>query len=166
MEVALSDSDIKTLLGGKCNLVTYDEIKNYKSMNELLGKYKRCVILYLTSENFGHWTCCYEYDNKIHFFDSYGLKPNGAKSFVPNHMHKRLNQDHSKLIELMLKSGKDIHFNQYKLQSSNPKVATCGRWVVFRLWYPDLSEEEFKRLFESRGISNDKLISQVVKINK
>ena len=79
---SLSGGDILNALDQKCNLVLYSQIHNFNSIEELLGKYKKCVILYHTSENYGHWTALYENKGTIYFFDSYGIIPDNELKFL------------------------------------------------------------------------------------
>jgi hypothetical protein len=160
---SLSGEDIVNLLDYKCNLVAYPDIRRFNSINELLGKYKKCIILYLNNKNYGHWTCIYEYDGTIFFFDSYGIKPNGQLNWIPNHMNKELKQDHKHLLKLLYDSKKPIEYNEYPLQKFGNGINTCGKWVVFRLKYPFLSVNEFKNLFYNKNIPPDNLVNGLVK---
>lgn len=160
---SLSGEDIVDLLNGKCNLVAYPDIKKFGSINELLGKYKKCVILYLNSENYGHWTCIYEYKNTIYFFDSYGIKPNGELNWLPNNLNIKLRQNHKKLLWLLYESKKNIEYNEYQLQKFGDGINTCGKWVVFRLKNPHISVEKFKNLFYNKSKSSDEIINNLVK---
>jgi hypothetical protein len=108
---------------------------DFKTINELLGKHKKCVILYLNSVNYGHWTCIYEYNGTIYFFDSYGIKPNGELNWIPNHMNKKLKQDHKHLLKLLYDSKKPIEYNEYPLQKFGQGINTCGKWCVMRYYY-------------------------------
>ena len=83
LEKSLSGQDIGNLLNNECNIVPYNEIKNYNNIFDLMGPYRKCAILYLTSANYGHWTCIYEHNNIIYFFDSYGCIPDGQFNFIP-----------------------------------------------------------------------------------
>ena len=60
---SLSGTEVLNLLDNKCNLVQYSDVHNIKSIDELLGPHKKCVMLYHTSTNYGHWCCIYEYND-------------------------------------------------------------------------------------------------------
>ena len=98
------------------------------------------------------------------FSDSYGSKPDSQLNFVPYDMKDELNSNHNYLIRLMYNSGKKVEFNQYKLQSREPDVATCGRWSVNRLRFPEISIDEYHNIFKqsSKYIDNDELIVLLV----
>ena len=160
---SMSGADIIKELNGKCNLVKYSDIRHFKTLEELLGKYKKCIILYETKQNYGHWTCIYEHNGTVYFFDSYGVIPNGQLKFIPTELNKALEQDHKHLIKLLLDSNKPVEYNEYRLQELKENVNTCGKWVTFRLKYPFVSVEDFGNLFKNKG--GDFLINQLVKIN-
>ena len=146
----LSSDDMLRALGYKCNLITYSEIKNYKNINDILGKYNKCILLYETKKNYGHWTCIYKNHTKntIFFFDSYGFIIDDQLDFIPKNNKKMLNSNYRYLTNLLYKSKCRIEYNQYQLQKMNPSIATCGRWVIARLAYIELSVDEFYYNFE------------------
>lgn len=161
---SLSSTEILDLLNHKCNLVQYSDIHKIQTIEELLGPHKKCVLLYQTSANYGHWCCVWEYNNIIFFYDSYGSKPDTQLNFVPPDLKDELNSNHNYLIRLMYNSGKKVEFNQYKFQSREPDVATCGRWCVNRLRFPEISIEDYHDIFKQSGryINNDELIVYLV----
>ena len=54
---ALSDSDMFRLLNNKCNLVLYPDLHLYKNIDQVLGKYGCCILLFEAKKNYGHWCC-------------------------------------------------------------------------------------------------------------
>ena len=162
---SLSGIEVLNLLNNKCNLVQYSDLHNIKSIDELLGSHNKCVLLYQTSHNYGHWCCVWEHNDIIFFFDSYGSKPDSQLNFVPHDMKDELNSNHNYLIRLLYKSGKKVEFNQYQFQSRDPEVATCGRWCVNRLRFPEISINDYHDIFKqsSKYIPNDELICLLVK---
>tara|TARA_R110002126_G_scaffold37309_3_gene112787 strand:+ start:272 stop:775 length:504 start_codon:yes stop_codon:yes gene_type:complete len=166
MDKSLSNDEILRYMNNKCNLIQYKDIHKYKSIDELLGKYKKCVILYHTSENYGHWVCMYEYKNIIYFFDSYGFIPDDELNYLHKDLKEELNSDHRYLTELLYNSKKPVEYNEYQLQSQKKGVNTCGRWCLMRLKYPSISVDDFYNIFNksSRYIENDKLICLLIDI--
>lgn len=162
IDYSLSNFDILNALDQKCNLVSYPQIKKFKTIDQLLGKYKKCVILYLSDANYGHWTCIYEHNNVIYFFDSYGNIPNDQLKWIPKGLNKSLEQDHKHLIKLLYDSGKKIEYNEHPLQKSGRGINTCGKWVIFRLKYPFLSINDFNNLFTNKNRPHDYLINKLV----
>lgn len=164
MDYSLSDKEIKKLLNNKVKIITHNKIKDYNNINNLLGKYNKCIILYRNALNYGHWTCLFRNNNGINFFDSYGNKPDKLLNFIPNNLNKILEQDHNNLIKLLYNSKENIFYNEYPLQEFKKKINTCGRWCVFRLICEDLNEHEFYKLFKNKGFKPDEIITEIVKI--
>ena len=163
---SLSGREVLNLLDHKCNLVQYSDLHKISTIDELLGQHKKCVLLYQTSHNYGHWCCVWQYNDTIFFFDSYGSKPDTQLNFIPHDMKTELNSNHNYLIRLMYKSGKKVEFNQYQFQSREPDVAVCGRWCVNRLRFPEISIDDYHDIFKqsSKYINNDELICYLVRL--
>jgi hypothetical protein len=150
-----SKRDLLYMLDNKVKIVTYEELDNYKTLEELLEPWQAVIILYENHENaeIGHWVTIFKMpgaNNKmLEYFDSYG-------SFVDqpvsewNKQAKRLhepNRIEPKLIELILESPyKDnVEWNEQEFQSSEIAVDTCGLWAVIRLKNNILNENGFKK---------------------
>ena len=148
----------------KCNLVAYSNLHLIKSIDELLGKHRKCVLLYQTSKNYGHYVAVWEHNDTIFFSDSYGGIVDSQLKYVPHDMKDELNSNHNYLIRLMYNSGKKVEFNQYELQSRDPEVASCGRWSINRLRFPEISIDEYHDIFKdaSKYINKDELICLLV----
>lgn len=164
MEYSLSDIDLRNNINS--NIVSYSDIKKYKNIDDLLGNDNKCIILYETKKNSGHWTCLYKVEKTIFFFDSYGNNIDLQLKFIPKQINESLGQDHKKLIELLYNSPYKVEFNEYKLQKLKKDINTCGRWVLIRLMYPNISIKYFKNLFSKKligEISPDKMIYELTK---
>jgi len=144
----LNGMELMKKLDFKPNIITYDNIHLYKDLDELLGESKACILLYLTKHNYGHWCCVYENDNvHIIFFDSYGFIPDDQLNFISKQLRKELRQEHRILTKLLYKSNKPVEYNEYKLQEEKEYISTCGRWVIVRLQYKNISIDNFANLF-------------------
>ena len=159
----LSDSNIQKLTDYKYNIVLYQNIPKYKTLNKLLGKNNGVVILYETEQNIGHWICMWLdiIRNVIMYFDSYGFKPDGEAKFAPftvNYLAPYLSQ-------ILQKDGRDIDYNHYRLQKWSSKVNTCGRWVAIRLQFKNLNHEQFHKLFTNNKLDNDIIITYLTFMN-
>jgi hypothetical protein len=166
MEKSLSGMEILDLMDNKVNLITYKQVINYSNIEDLLGKYKKCVLLYHTSKNYGHYTCLYEFNNTIFFFDSYGIIPDNELNFLHKDLREDLNSNHRYLTELLYNSNKRIEYNEYQLQEKKSGVNTCGRWCVNRLRFPQITVDNYYNIFKdaSKYINIDKLICDLVPI--
>ena len=87
---ALSDSDLRRILGRDMKIIKYSELSKFKfnDLNELLPNHKDClVILYEDALNHGHWIALSKYKGIFEFFDSYGISPDGELHWL--NMKKR-----------------------------------------------------------------------------
>tara|TARA_R110000782_G_scaffold16495_1_gene47177 strand:- start:385 stop:1356 length:972 start_codon:yes stop_codon:yes gene_type:complete len=155
MEYSLSGNDI--LENVDCNLIKLSEIKNYNSIDALL-KNNRCVILFENRMNVGHWTCMYKRGNTIFFFDSYGNDMKGVYDFVPKNINQSLQQNFKDLVKLLYNSPYKVEYNDYELQKDADGINTCGRWCIIRMEYPQLSLDQFNKLFKNKALSPDEII--------
>ena len=161
---SLSAREVLDLLDHKANFVQYSDVHRIPTIDVLLGPHRKCVLLYQTSHNYGHYVAVWENDNTIFFSDSYGSKPDTQLNFVPHDLKDELNSNHNYLIRLLYNSGKKVEFNQYALQSRDPQVTSCGRWCVNRLRFPEISIDDYHNIFKqsSNYIPNDELICLLV----
>jgi hypothetical protein len=153
----LTSSDIKNVFKNKINVIPYNELSEYNTIDELLYPYGMTVILYLQAPNIGHWTCIWKNENKIFFFDSYGNRVDDDQSWITEKERKILYQNMRYLSILLKRAPYEIDYNQYKLQG--PHVNTCGKWCCARLQLKHLSTDEFADLFKKHGnITPDMLV--------
>ena len=80
---ALSDEDIRRILGGKCKILKYGALSQYSTLDgllpDLLGY---AIVLYEEKENSGHWIGLLKHNHLFEFFDPYGLIPDKELSWV------------------------------------------------------------------------------------
>ena len=166
MEVALSGKQMLQLLDNKSNLIQYKDVEKYDNIDTLLGKYNKCVLLYHTSQSFGHWCALYRVGKTVYFFDSYGVMIDDQLKFLPKDLREDLNSNHRYLTELLYKSDYMVEYNEFEFQKKSPLVNTCGRWTINRLRYPEISIDEYHKLFKdaSKKMPMDELIVQLVPI--
>ena len=134
------------------NIIMYNDLRKYKSIDQVLGKDKQAILLYQTTDEFnGHWVSIFKNkDGEIHYFDSYGKKPD-YWIFHDNIYNK------TPYLTALFK-GKDVHYNTFPFQKSDSQVATCGRFAILRLRFKNLSDEKFIKLFSKRiTLSPDEL---------
>ena len=127
----LNSLEMLSKLNFKTNLITYKDLKKIKSIDELLKPYNCCVILYLNTHNFGHWTCIFKYPKKdiVEIFDSYGKIVDQPLSY--SKYSKKAVKGQKLLSKLLYKSPYEVEYNDFPLQGKDS--ATCGRWVIHRL---------------------------------
>jgi hypothetical protein len=163
MNISLSGNQILNALNGDTQIVTYKDIVKCDTLDDLFGDYDNAVILYLTDNNYGHWTCIFKKNNVVYFFDSYGTKPDGQFKNIPDYVNKQNHQTYKYLTDLLLHCPYEVRFNQYKLQKHGDGINTCGRWVIERLRNKDLDENEFAEIFIKSGCEPDELITLLTK---
>ena len=137
-------------------IITNDDYKNISSVNELLKPYNKTVILYRTSNNYGHWVCIWKHGGVINFFDSYGTFPDDQRKHIPISYRNLMQTNKPYLIKLLLSCGCPMRYNEKRLQ--NKTTHTCGRWVIDRLRHPHLNEYEYYNLFRNHKNKDDKII--------
>jgi len=145
---SFSDSDMMRLVDNEANLISYPDLVKYKNLDQVLGKHRACIILYLQEPTYGHWCCIFEREDTpglINFYDPYGYFPDDQLGFNKDHVNTSLGQNRPYLSELMLKSADKYRYtyNPYKLQDRAQNNNICGRVVGLRINFKDLSDKEF-----------------------
>jgi hypothetical protein len=101
----------------------------------------------------------------IYYFDSYGARPDQPLSLISQNTKKMCNETENFLSQLILKSGFNVDFNTAKLQGDNNEICTCGRWVICRCIFHDVSNAAFAQLFGegNKGFTPDELAYEFTK---
>jgi len=128
------------------NILLYDELKKYKSIEELLRKHPMNIILYQTNTEgdsaYGHWVALFRTaKGGAEFFDSYGTYPDDDLSQT---IYKDCDScDYlSQLLLKYMDNGGVVEYNDHKLQG--PTTATCGKHVFARLLNKDMPIDDYK----------------------
>jgi len=134
-EMMGNDSFEKYLPDVRENLITYKELRNFKTMGQLLEKefdYK--ILLIETQRNSGHWCVLVRRGDTVFWCDSYGYDPHENINMVSACIRKMLGQENDE-IKRLYKSARQEGFtveeNEFDFQSGAPNINTCGRWVLF-----------------------------------
>jgi len=162
MNIPLSSDQVVEALNGKVNFLTYTELSKYNNIHDALGPYKKLILLYLTTKNYGHYVCLF-INNKghLHFFDSYGKMPDDQLKFIPEYFRDESDQRMPHLTYLLWKAHNPVYYNEFRLQKMNKNVATCGRWCVARLSNIHLSEKQFANYFLNKKTSPDNIVLEL-----
>lgn len=161
LNVAYSNHDIKKKLNGKCEIITYDDLKNYSNVDQLLEKNGCVVILYETSKNYGHWICLFKTHDKkgkeiISFFDPYGFTVDDQLDYGNIEYYPYLSK-------LLYESPYQIEYNEYPMQTFAKNISTCGPWCIARLIFKDLPLKDFHKLFKgNKNFTSDELVALFV----
>ncbi len=166
---ALTDDDIRDILGSDCKIMKYSGLAEYIDLDDLLPKLKDyAIILYEEDENIGHWVGLLKYDNLYEFFDPYGLMPDKQLKWVNLKTRRSLNEA-TPYLSYMLKQERFI-YNHIKYQDLDNFVLTCGSHTVHRIyrlltnnmWLDDYYKF-MKELKEESKFNYDLIVSTFVK---
>jgi hypothetical protein len=160
--VSLSDDDIRRLLHNRINIIPYTDLACVHNIETILKPYGACVILYLTKENYGHWTCLFKADsNLLEFFDSYGTEIDDELDFIENEFKKMSKQNYPHLTSLLYECPYQISYNHYPLQKKDKNIKTCGRHIVTRLLMKDLSLDDYIDFITSYNFDPDYMVTYI-----
>jgi hypothetical protein len=130
---ALSDEDIRRILGGRCKILKYGELSKFGELDDLLPDLlDYAIVLYEEKENSGHWVGLLKYNNLFEFFDSYGLIPDKELSWVGLKTRRTLNEA-TPYLSIPLKKEHYV-YNHVKYQDLDNYVNTCGSHVCHRIY--------------------------------
>ena len=86
-------------------------------------------------------------------------KPINALFIVP--LPTRTENYLSNLLQKAYEDGYKIIYNPHKLQSDKRNVNDCGRHVVCRLLFKDLSLENYIKYIKDRKMTPDEFVSKI-----
>lgn len=154
----LSKTDIINYFDGKIKVILYSEIKNYKSIDQLLAPYGRVIILYYWKKYHGHWICCFfNVNGNVEVFDSFGSWIDDTLKDISEQFRSETDQNYKYLTNLLYNGPYRVEYNDKALQSK--KSSTCGRWCIYRLKKNNLTIEEFQDLFKNIKNNDNKIIN-------
>jgi hypothetical protein len=129
LNYSFTNDDIKKYLPD-AKIIEYNDLKNYKNIDELLPNDRDSVIMLIeTDNNCGHWTSLTKdkKNNRLTYFDSYGLDIDQELKFISKIKRKLLGEEKKLLTDLVDNSEYDVIYNHFPLQSHKDWVSTCGR---------------------------------------
>ena len=166
-----TDRQILKLAGKDTKMITYPNLKRYKSLNELFGNKKNVIILYVHNETpsniTGHWCGVIKHPNSYEFFDSYGLLPDDIIMMKTEEDREETRQEHNYLSELLYNANKEVEYNEYQYQDNNQDVNTCGAHTGVRCRFSDIPLTEYQHVFnllKNHGVNTDKLVVELAKL--
>ena len=174
LHTSLSDLDIKRALPN-VPILTYEDLSKYDNIAQLLPKKRDAIILFVElSQGVGHWQAITRSNKNIHFFDSYGTRPDKALLWIDKFMRKELNETVpyvSYLLNNALDAGFNVSFNSFEYQNKkNTDVSTCGRWVIAWIRWnndqkvntPKAFNKYIKNYSKDHELNYDLCISQII----
>ena len=155
----LSGAEMK-FLNPDAKIMTYPELYDYKTIEELFSENKKIIILYLLqSKHIGHWTTLFINQDGINFFDSYGVMPDYELELLSKDKRKQLDEEQDYLKNHLLKDYKTI-YNNITYQGTEKGISSCGCFVSHRLAYSYLDNKQYLNIFISSGMKPDDLVSK------
>ena len=129
----LSDANLKTILGD-CKIITYPQLANYRTIEELLPKaYDFVIILLLETPQSGHWTSLIRYGSQVEYFDSYGNPPDvDLSKWLSPSQRTKLKENTYYLSNLL--QGRNYIYNKVKYQQMKEGINTCEDHVTHRCY--------------------------------
>ncbi len=164
-EQPMGDDDIRYYFGNNIEIIKYNDLVNFKSIDDLLDKKKDItVILIEFGFNNGHWCGLLRYDNNIEWFDSYGKPP---LHWVVNNSYP---QNPKILEQLLSNTKKKVIYNKIEYQNlQDETLATCGRFLTLRficLNKYNLNCDGFytlmKYIKDDTNLSYDDIVSNII----
>ena len=137
MDYMVSSNDLKNILGDDLKIINFSDLRNYKTIYDLLPKKKDYCIIFYTDDMkngvmIGHWTCLLRYKDYFEFFDSYGLSVSQELKFISPEKRKRYGEE-TDYLENLLKPVKH-NYNHFDYQKWDDETTTCGRWCIIRIF--------------------------------
>lgn len=160
-DYALSDDDIRKLLGSAIKITSYSDLGNVQDILQLFdGKGRGILFFPQSSANSGHWTALIKRGKQIEFFDPYGEPPDAQKDGLSDAKLQQLKMERPELSELLENSGCRVIFNKVQLQKLNDNVQTCGRHCVCRLLFYHYPIQRYRQIIEKSGLTPDEFVTR------
>lgn len=135
-------SDLSAMLGGSVMNKVY-ELNNSSLKFDSRG---RCIIFFATqSLTSGHWTCAWKSPGVVHYFDPYGIRPDGGITYFPQKLMSDLGQALPVLDKALhdAAGGGEVWYNSERFQTMSNRVETCAYHCVLRLLHKDMPGPEY-----------------------
>jgi hypothetical protein len=156
---ALSDTDIRRLLGGDIKITSYPDLEKVSHIDELFDPHGRAILFFpQQNEQSGHWTCLIKKGKTIEFFDPYGEPPEAQKDTLSKNHLEHLRMKEPLLADLLTDNPYTIKFNKVQLQELSDDVATCGRHCVARLLYHRYPIQKYRQIISKSNQAPDEFV--------
>lgn len=154
----------------KALIISYDKLKNYNYIEDLLPNDDSYVfLLYLSSKNEGHWTLISRHHGYIEYMDAYGGNPDNPLHWTNYNKRVELGEGEPYLTKLFDATKIDIYYNPIDYQSKSEEIATCGRHACFRLktilnYNYDLNQyyDMMRTIKKENKLSYDDIVSEMI----
>jgi hypothetical protein len=159
---ALSDDDIRKLLGSGIKITTYPDLEKVSNIDQLFDKWGRAILFVpQQNEQQGHWTCLIKKGKVIEFFDPYGEPPEAQKDTIDEAQLEKMRMNEPLLAELLTNNPYKIIYNKVQLQKLQNDVQTCGRHCVARLLHYKVPIQTYRERIKETGLTPDEYVVEL-----
>jgi hypothetical protein len=189
LEYSLTPEDILKSLPFDVQIIPYNTIANFDSIDDMLYPNDACVIFYETERNgrnaIGHWTCIVRSptsfsilkrkakkartedltgSESIVYFNSYGTFVDDEKDYIDQEHQELIGQLQNTLSRLLYITGGNMEYNEIKLQQAKKGINTCGRHVLCKILSKDLTLEQYQDFMKIPGSTPDQKVVVLTKL--
>ena len=136
----ITDSDLEEYFGRGVqeHIVVYGDLDDYgNDITKLLPKQRDYAIILIESKpSSGHWILLLRSGQTLEVFNSYGFFPSTELDYNLKSVNKMLDSETrwlNLMLEEALRNGFKVVYNKKRFQSLDSGVATCGKYLIFRL---------------------------------
>lgn len=156
---ALSDGDIRHLLGSGIKITTYPDLAKVRHIDELFDRHGRAILFVpQQNEQQGHWCCLIKRGKTIEFFDPYGEPPEAQKDTLDNAHLAKMRMTAPLLADILTDNPYKVIYNKVQLQELDGDVNTCGRHCVARLLHHKFPIQKYRSMIERSRMSPDEFV--------
>ena len=156
---SLSDSDLLNLTDNKVKVITYQELENYDTINQVLEPHDAVIILYQQTKNVGHWASIIKQKNTIEIFDSLGVGLDHELEFSDYNKRRHGGTPIPHLTNLLNESNYEVQVNLRQIQNDGSHINTCGRWAGLRVRFRDVPMKKFIDMFKNSKNNPDYMVT-------
>ena len=116
-ELFWSQDKVFDALDNRTRIVTYEQLRKYSSINQLLaGKNNVVLFIPVEEEREGHWVCIIRNSFGVEFFDSYGHSPSEIATRSPYIKEAGLDPY---ILDNLLKTENNVTINRHVFQKTS-----------------------------------------------
>lgn len=156
---SLSDSDLLNLTDNKVKVISYSDLENFNTIDEVLEPFGAVIILYQQTKTSGHWASIIKQKNTIEIFDSLGVGLDHELEFSDFNKKRHGGVAIAHLSNLLNKSNYKVEVNLQQIQKDNSHINTCGRWAGLRVRFRDIPMKHFISMFKNGKNSTDYMVT-------
>lgn len=166
-----TDKQILKVAGADTKLITYPQLKRFKTIDDVFGNKNKVIILYIhneTNNNIeGHWCCIIRHPSYIEFFDSYAMMPDDIIMMKSSDDRENTHQEHNYLSKLLYDSEMPVEYNEFPYQEQSDDINTCGAHTGIRCRFSDIDLTDYQYIFntlKSHGVDTDKIVVELARL--